>query len=68
MEPLPGDGVGGADVPGLVHDLLQAQHLGDLDGGHGVAHVHLVGEEQDRDLAGADVLCFTKQEKLNCVR
>ena len=56
MQALAGDGVGGADVPGLVHDALQPQGLRDLDGAHGVAGVHLVGEEQDGDLAGTDVL------------
>ena len=39
----------------LVHDALEAEGLGDLDGRHGVPHVHLVGEEQDRDLARTDV-------------
>ena len=56
VQALAGDGVGGADVPGLVHDALQPQGLRDLDGAHGVAGVHLVGEEQDGDLAGTDVL------------
>ena len=55
VQPLPGHGVAGADVPRLVHDPLEAEGLRDLDRGHGLAGVHLVGEEQDRDLAGADV-------------
>ena len=39
----------------LVHDALEAEGLRDLDGRHGVPHVHLVGEEEDRDLARTDV-------------
>ena len=39
----------------LVHDALEAEGLGDLDGRHGVPHVHLVGEEEYGDLARPDV-------------
>ena len=39
----------------LVHDALQPEGLRDLDRGHGVPHVHLVGEEEYGDLARPDV-------------
>ena len=39
----------------LVHDALQSEGLRDLDRGHGVPHVHLVGEEENGDLARPDV-------------
>ncbi len=62
VQPLPSGRVGRADVPRLVHDLLQAEHLRHLHAGHGVAAVQLVGEEQDGNPARADVL---KKKKRN---
>lgn len=43
------------DVPGFVFDVLQTQHLRDLDWRQSVPQVCLVGEEEYRDLFVADI-------------
>lgn len=48
------------DVPRLVFDLLQTQHLRDLDRRHGVPQVHLVCKEQDWHLFAVDVWTGTQ--------
>ena len=47
--------VTGADVPRLVQQPLQAESLRDLDTGHRVPQVHLVGKEEYRKSPGLDV-------------
>lgn len=64
LESFPCEGVAGGDVPRLVLDAFQTQSRRDLDAGQGVAHVHLVGEEQDGDSAGCDVGMLQQEMQL----
>lgn len=43
------------DVPWLVFDILQTQHLRDLIGRHSILQIHLVGKEQHWDLFAAHI-------------
>jgi hypothetical protein len=64
LQPLPGERVAGGNVPRLVHDLVEPQPRGDLDAAEGVLAVHLVREEQDGDLAVADIRMLQQQVEL----
>lgn len=55
VQAVPGDGIGGGDVPRLVGDALQTQRCRHLHAAHRVPHVHLVGEEKDGQSTGLDL-------------
>jgi hypothetical protein len=51
-------------VPGLARQLVELQLLHALDGCERVGQVHLVGEEQDRDLLARELLVLNELLKL----